>query len=171
MCQIRARQAVRRGPRDRAKKAWNGAATAVKLLNMQPPVTGILETALYVVSVERSVEFYEKVFGFEILTRGERICAMSVAGRGVLLIFKIGGSVTATRFDGGVIPPTDGDGDLHLTFSIERGALDKWTAWLADNNVAIESTVTWARGGVSVYFRDPDNHLLELATPGVWAIY
>ena len=23
----------------------------------------------------------------------------------------------------------------------------------------------------AIYFRDPDNHLLELATPGIWAIY
>ena len=23
----------------------------------------------------------------------------------------------------------------------------------------------------SIYFRDPDGHLLELATPGLWAIY
>ncbi|MDQ3753396.1 MAG: glyoxalase, partial [Acidobacteriota bacterium] len=29
----------------------------------------------------------------------------------------------------------------------------------------------WNRGGTSLYFRDPDNHLLELATPGLWAIY
>jgi len=27
------------------------------------------------------------------------------------------------------------------------------------------------RGGHSIYFRDPDGHLLELATPGLWAIY
>ncbi|MGB8822056.1 MAG: glyoxalase, partial [Pseudolabrys sp.] len=23
----------------------------------------------------------------------------------------------------------------------------------------------------SLYFRDPDGHLLELATPGLWSIY
>ena len=23
----------------------------------------------------------------------------------------------------------------------------------------------------SIYFRDPDGHLLELATPGLWSVY
>jgi catechol 2,3-dioxygenase-like lactoylglutathione lyase family enzyme len=31
--------------------------------------------------------------------------------------------------------------------------------------------VTWPLGGTSLYFRDPDGHLLELATPGIWAVY
>ncbi len=29
----------------------------------------------------------------------------------------------------------------------------------------------WDRGGTSLYFHDPDGHLLELATPGVWSVY
>jgi hypothetical protein len=36
---------------------------------------------------------------------------------------------------------------------------------LGERGVEIESAVHWARGGTSVYFRDPDNNLLELATP------
>jgi len=31
--------------------------------------------------------------------------------------------------------------------------------------------VDWPRGGRSLYFRDPDQHLLELITPGCWSIY
>jgi catechol 2,3-dioxygenase-like lactoylglutathione lyase family enzyme len=37
--------------------------------------------------------------------------------------------------------------------------------------VNIESRVKWPRGGESIYFRDPDDHLVELVTPGTWAIY
>ena len=43
--------------------------------------------------------------------------------------------------------------------------------WLAANGLAIEEEREWPRGGTSLYFRDPDGHLLEVATPGVWSIY
>ena len=37
--------------------------------------------------------------------------------------------------------------------------------------IALEEKRNWELGGCSLYFRDPDRHLLELATPGVWSIY
>ena len=33
---------------------------------------------------------------------------------------------------------------------------------------AVESRIGWLRGGTSLYFRDPDGHSLEVATPGLW---
>ncbi|MDF2970539.1 MAG: glyoxalase, partial [Microvirga sp.] len=42
---------------------------------------------------------------------------------------------------------------------------------LGERKIPIESRVTWPRGGTSLYFRDPDGHVLELATPGLWATY
>jgi len=71
----------------------------------------------------------------------------------------------------GVIPPHDGNGNLHLAFSIAKNELDPWKNWLYNNNIKIESEYFWERGGTSLYFRDPDNHLLEMATPGLWSIY
>ena len=50
-------------------------------------------------------------------------------------------------------------------------SLDAWRARLAAEDLAIESTVTWPRGAVSLYFRDPDGNLGELVTPGLWANY
>jgi catechol 2,3-dioxygenase-like lactoylglutathione lyase family enzyme len=46
-----------------------------------------------------------------------------------------------------------------------------WEAQLERCKIAIEGRTSWPRGGRSVYFRDPDGHLLELATPGLWKIY
>jgi hypothetical protein len=35
------------------------------------------------------------------------------------------------------------------------------------HSVAVEGAHTWARGGRSIHFRDPDGHLLDLAMPGL----
>ena len=47
----------------------------------------------------------------------------------------------------------------------------EWETRLGEKGIAIEGRTQWARGGQSLYFRDPDGHLLELATPGIWQTY
>jgi len=54
---------------------------------------------------------------------------------------------------------------------IPAAELASWEAWLAQNEIAVEEKRTWELGGQSIYFRDPDRHLIEIATPGVWSIY
>jgi catechol 2,3-dioxygenase-like lactoylglutathione lyase family enzyme len=136
-----------------------------------PTLNGVLETALYVADVPRAVRFYRSLLGAEPLTADERFAAFPVAGRQVLLLFKHGGTLKPIVLPGGVIPPHDGSGQMHLAFAIAASELDGWRTWLQAQGIPIEGTVTWARGGTSLYFRDPDGHLVELATPGVWAIY
>jgi catechol 2,3-dioxygenase-like lactoylglutathione lyase family enzyme len=67
--------------------------------------------------------------------------------------------------------PHDGDGELHLAFAIPAPELANWEAWLTENEIAVAEKRTWEFGGQSLYFRDPDRHLIEVATPGVWSIY
>lgn len=136
-----------------------------------PKVGRILEAALYVDDLERSTRFYQDVFGFEPLDSSARLCALSVAGQQVLLLIKKGGSLRPTVTPGGTIPPTDGDGNLHLAFTIAAEEFEAWEKWLQQHGVAIESKMHWEEGGQSLYFRDPDGHVIELATPGTWAIY
>jgi catechol-2,3-dioxygenase len=136
-----------------------------------PNVTGVLETALYVEDLPRAIQFYQTIFHFDILVSNDRICVMSVAGKQVLLLFKKGASLKPIPTAGGVIPPHGGTGNLHMAFSISTAELETWEQWLQQNGVAIESYVNWAAGGRSLYFRDPDHHVIELATPGTWAIY
>lgn len=136
-----------------------------------PKLNGVLETALYVEDLERSVAFYKTIFEFEPISSSERLCALSVSDRQVLLLFLKGASTVATVTSGGIIPPTDGDGQLHLAFAIAASELEQWENWLIENGTEIESKVKWTRGGTSIYFRDPDKHLLELATPGLWSVY
>ena len=132
---------------------------------MHPNTEGILESALYVSDVAHSGQFYEKIFGFQAIGDfGERGCAMKAGNCQVLLLFKKGGSRDTSS-------PHDGDGELHLAFAIAAAELARWEDWLEENGIAVEEKRTWEGGGQSLYFRDPDRHLIEVATPGVWSIY
>jgi catechol 2,3-dioxygenase-like lactoylglutathione lyase family enzyme len=132
---------------------------------MHPKSEGILESSLYVNDVAASAQFYEKIFGFPVISDfGERGCAMQAGDHHVLLLFRKGGSCE-------IVSPHDGDGELHVAFAISASELTRWEAWLAENGISVEEKRMWERGGTSVYFRDPDRHLLEIATPGVWSNY
>jgi catechol 2,3-dioxygenase-like lactoylglutathione lyase family enzyme len=136
-----------------------------------PRVSHILETALYVADLHVSRAFYQRVFGFETFMHDQRMCALRVPGGGVLLLFRRDGSLQPSPTPGGVIPPHGGHGALHLCFAIPVAALDAWEAHLTAQEVAIESRVTQAFRGTSLYFRDPDGHSLEVASPGLWPNY
>jgi catechol-2,3-dioxygenase len=134
-----------------------------------PAVNGILETALYVSDVGRAAEFYRHVFGFDTLTESDRLIALGVAGRSVLLLFKQGATGERFATPGGVIPPHRGSGPTHYAFSIAKEDVAAWRQLLQARSVAIESEVTWPSGTESIYFRDPDENLVELITPGFWS--
>lgn len=138
---------------------------------MIPNVTGVLETGIYVEDVERSRAFYERVFGFETIFTETRMCTLEVAPAQVLIIFKRGGTLKPVPVGDSVIPPHDGGGPQHFAFAIAAADLDAWKDRLEAEGVAIESTVKWPKGGTSLYFRDPDGLLVELATPGLWKNY
>jgi catechol 2,3-dioxygenase-like lactoylglutathione lyase family enzyme len=133
-----------------------------------PRVSQILETSLYVDDLDRSRRFYERLFGFTAFMQDERMCAMEVPGEQVLLLFRHGMTDAPAPVPGGFIPPHHGRGALHLAFAIPYGELDAWQAHLAERGVALESRLRWPHGGTSLYFRDPDGHSLEVATPGLW---
>jgi len=142
-------------------------------------VSRLLETALYVEDLERAVRFYEDVLGLTPLARtapemeAQRrvLCPLHIPGGQVLLLFAKGATSATAVLPGGTIPPHDGNGRLHLAFAISSGDLDAWRERLQTLGVAIEGEMAWPRGGTSLYFRDPDGHLVELATPGLWSIY
>lgn len=136
-----------------------------------PKLNAVLETALYVDDLERAKIFYETALGLPLLRSDRRMCAFDVGGTSVLLLFQRGMSNETMVMPGGTIPPHDGKGPLHIAFAIAAEELPEWEERLAGQDIAIEGRTTWPRGGQSLYFRDPDGHLLELATPGLWATY
>ena len=130
-----------------------------------PSLNGLLETALYVDDLPRSAQFYQALFGFAPLVVSDRLIALAVQDGQVLLLFKKRASLQLRP------GAHDGDGQLHLAFAIDASEVESWRTRLREHGVAIEEDRTWERGGQSLYFRDPDGHLIELGSPGIWANY
>jgi catechol 2,3-dioxygenase-like lactoylglutathione lyase family enzyme len=134
-----------------------------------PRISHILETSLYVNDLQRSCGFYERVCGFTAVFQDERMCAMEMPGEQVLLLFRHGMTDQPAPAPGGTtIPPHYGHGALHLAFAIPLGELVAWQEHLRRHGIEVESRIIWPAGGTSLYFRDPDGHSLEVATPGLW---
>ncbi len=136
-----------------------------------PRISGVLETALYVDDLERARAFYETKLGLEPLLKTATLFAYDVGGQSVLLLFQRGQSLHTQSSAGGSIPPHDGHGPLHIAFAVEENELAAWDEKLQQLEIAVEGRMDWDRGGRSLYFRDPDGHLLELMTPGIWRTY
>ncbi|HET9887868.1 MAG TPA: VOC family protein [bacterium] len=135
---------------------------------MTQRIQRIYESALYVDDMERATAFYRDILGLEVVTEGPRLTSLSAGGGSFLLLFKRGASINGIDFPGGRIPPHDGQGPIHLALAIRTGDLAAWKSRLATHSIEVESEVTWPGGGQSLYFRDPDGHSVELATPGIW---
>ncbi len=131
----------------------------------------VLETALYCDDLAATARFYREVFGFGVHFADARLVALDASGSTVLLLFARGASRVGVSSPEGTIPGHDGSGPAHVAFAVDRDELDEWEARLTAAGVAIESRIRWARGGRSLYVRDPEGHSIELATPGVWPTY
>jgi catechol 2,3-dioxygenase-like lactoylglutathione lyase family enzyme len=136
-----------------------------------PAIEGLLESALYVDDMERSVAFFREVMGLSTMIESERLTAFDAGRQGVLLIFKRGTSIQDMPGSGGVVPGHDGQGPLHMAFAIAEESYDEWHRHLVGAGVKMRGEMRWPRGGRSLYFEDPDGHVLEVATPGLWPNY
>ena len=134
-----------------------------------PATTGLLETAIYAKDLTLSAAFYERVLGLGAMLATPRLVAFDTGGGGVLLVFAKGASADDIVGPRGTIPGHDGRGKLHFALSIAAADLAAWRGRLASEGVAIIGEYNWPLGGASLYFHDPDGHVVELATPGVWA--
>ncbi len=133
-----------------------------------PQIDGLLETSLYARDLNRTAAFYRDLFGFRALIDSPRLVAFDVAERSVLLVFQSGSTEDDVVDARGRIPGHDGRGRPHLALSIAAEDLDAWRSRLIERSVEVVGEYRWPRGGTSLYIRDPDDALVELATPGLW---
>ena len=127
----------------------------------------VLETALYCDDLRITARFYEQL-GLTAMLESERLVALDAGEGTVLLLFQRDATEDGLATAGGFVPGHAGSGPQHLALAIADADLPRWTDRLASLGITIESHVRWDRGGKSLYFRDPDGHSVELATPGTW---
>ncbi len=114
---------------------------------------------LTVANLERTLAFYTRVLGMHPLSSGQGRHALALGDQ------KINLHLAGQEFDPKALRPTPGSADLCL---ITRSPLSRLLAHLGACGVeVIEGPVprTGARGPmISVYLRDPDGNLLEVAS-------
>src|SRR5678816_4104014 len=110
-------------------------------------VTGIVEAALHVQEVARSMDFYQGLFGFEAELRNDAIGVLRIPNRQALILFPRTANpqpvVNPPIAIEGTIPPHGASGRMHVAFSIRAEDLEPWRKRLADHGVKIEGTVRW----------------------------
>jgi catechol 2,3-dioxygenase-like lactoylglutathione lyase family enzyme len=138
--------------------------------SVSPRVRRVLETALDCEDLPRCAAFYRNLLGVRPMVEMDRLVAID-AGEGTVLLLFQKGAPSSVMLPGGLVPAHESAGPGHFALAIDADQLQAWEARLTELGIAVESRVTWERGGVSLYFRDPDNRLVELATPGLWPSY
>ena len=136
-----------------------------------PVLNAVLETSLYVAEIGRARSFFEAVLGLTPMVAEPHFCAYGLGAGSVLLLFRQGSTRETVTLPGGTIPSHGAEGPGHVAFAVQASELAAWETRLAEAGIAIEARMRWPRGGQSLYFRDPDRNLLELATPGLWPNY
>ncbi|THC96223.1 hypothetical protein EYZ11_004301 [Aspergillus tanneri] len=151
------------------------------------PPSHVLETCLYVSDVHASSQFYQRAFNIEPFSENERSAGFAL-GDTTLLLFGLGKTTTDINTPNGVIPchgpspsilsqfRSNDEGSPRLRQHVCLAVRDpeevtQWKTHLKTQGVPITSQMNWERGGKSVYFEDPDGHVLEIGSRGLWPHY
>jgi len=132
---------------------------------MQLRFTHIKETCLYVNDLEKTKEFYYGKLGLEVIGFVKDRHVFFRAGGSVLLCFI---SESTRNVSGSSLPPHHGNGNLHFAFETTNEQYVLWKEKIKSEGIAIEQEAEWGKGLKSFYFRDPDNHLVEIVMEGIW---
>lgn len=128
-----------------------------------PSIVGINHLSLSVSDLDASVQWYEKVLGFTVVSRklpgGLDKALLRPADSGVTVVLVS----HAEAAEPGAFNERRAGLD-HLSFAVaDRAALDEWGARLDELGIARSEVKTGSTGEL-IAFRDPDNIALEFYT-------
>lgn len=129
-----------------------------------PKIEAVMETTLYVNDVARAVAFYRDVLGLRLMDEfDEDKGAAFAVGPTVLLLFRAEATLRP-----GTLPPHGATGTGHVAFRVQPDEIPAWRDFLQSRGVPIETEHTFGSNPPSLYFRDPDGNLLEVAVASIW---
>lgn len=143
--------------------------TTDRPLSPAPPLSDILEAALYVDDLAAAEAFYGALLGLPEIARVENRHVFYRVGTTILLLFDPTATRVPTTNPRLPVPPHGATGPGHVCFSANREAIDQWCKRLAAAGVEIEAEFDWPNGARSLYFRDPAGNSIEIAEPRLWA--
>ncbi|HKK46257.1 MAG TPA: VOC family protein [Balneolaceae bacterium] len=126
-------------------------------------LTRIIETSLYIQDLKRTEVFYHKKLEFQVIGKEPGRHIFFKAGSSVLLCFK----ADATQ-KGDSLPVHFGEGQMHLAFEVPKEHYEEAKGWIRSKGIEIEHEQQWNSDFQSFYFRDPDDHSLEIVPQGLW---
>ena len=164
-----------------------------KMAAQLPTFTHVLETILYTKNIAKAKQFYGGILRLKQIDNlnSDRGVGYEL-GQSNLLIFALGKTVDdivddpskpehkipkhgpskqilETLLDDSKKP--DSATYLHQHYCLAVETIDevkRWHQHLVENNVPITGLMNWTQGGHSVYFADPDDHVCEIASRGLW---
>ena len=132
-----------------------------------PPLSGVLEAALYVDDLDAAEGFYAGTLGLERILRVDGRHVFFRAGETIVLCF-IAEATQHPPAEGALpVPPHGARGPGHLCFAATD--LGSIRDHLSAQGIAIEADFHWPHGPRSIYVRDPAGNSVEFADPALWA--
>lgn len=129
-----------------------------------PALAGLDHFVLTVASIDAACAFYGEVLGMEVLrfeAADGTIRTALAFGRQKINLHQAG-----AEFDPKAVRPTPGSGDFCL---LSNAPTEAWQAQFAAHGVPVEDGPVRRTGAtgplVSLYIRDPDGNLVEVARP------
>lgn len=126
-------------------------------------ITHIKETCLYSSLLEETLDFYTKALDLKVYDYQPGKHLFLIAGNSMLLFFN---PEDSRKKD--TPPPHFGSGKMHVAFEVTQDEYESAKKHILENEIDIIHEETWSNGTHSFYFNDPNGHVLEIVTPGLW---